>query len=121
MSARAVDASVERARAAWSPLPDWVRVLAEHCDRSSQSRVGSEIGYSASVVNQVLARTYRGDLGRVEAKVRGRFMRATVVCPVLDEISTADCLDYQKRPLLAASPDDVRLWRACRKCPNRRA
>lgn len=113
--------NLTRAEAAWGTPPDWIIVLADECDRAgSQAALGRAIGYSAGVVNAVLGNVYKGDLGRVEAKVRGRFMHASVECPVLGSISTADCLDHQKRPLMATNPQRVRLWRACRTCPNRR-
>jgi len=56
--------AIDRAMAAWeTPLPDWVRALAEAADASSQREVGRRIDYSPAVVNQVLGRTYGGDLG----------------------------------------------------------
>lgn len=115
--------NLARAEAAWgTPLPDWVLALAEACDKArSQAKAGALIGYSAGVVNAVLGKAYKGDLRSVEAKVRGRFMGACVECPVLGSISTADCLDHQKRPLMATNPQRVALWRACRTCPNRRS
>lgn len=117
------EANTRRAEQAWGGAPpDWIVVLASECDRAgSQRAIGSVLGYSPGVVNAVIGNAYRGNLGLVEAKVRGRFMDATVECPILGAISTADCLDHQRRPLMGTNPQRVALWRACRTCPNRRS
>ena len=39
-------------------VPDWVMRLAEQCMASSQNQVAKNLGYSASVVNQVLRHKY---------------------------------------------------------------
>lgn len=114
--------SQERANQAWDEdLPDWVRLLAEEYDRTSQKRAATLIGYSATVVNQVLKRTYTGDMGAVEQAVQGALMSATVNCPVYGELPSHRCLEYQRQPFAATNPTRVRLYRACRNgCPNSR-
>ena len=80
--------NLERARAAWGArAPRWIVALAEECDRSTQGRVADRLGISAAVVNQVLGSVYKGRLDRVEARVSGELLNATVLCPVLGEIS----------------------------------
>ena len=116
--------AMERARAAWGDaLPDWVAELAAACDASSQNRVARSIGYSASVISQVLARSYRGSLATVEQKVRGALMQETIECPVMGEISKARCIDNQRlaaRGVIATSSMRSRLYHACRRCPHAR-
>lgn len=116
-------ANVNRALRAWGKaIPDWVKVLAERCDsHSSQTKVAAELEISPSAVNQVLARAYKGRIDRIEAKVRGVYMRAVVACPVLGEISTRDCLDNQAkaRTFKATNPLRRALFTACKTCPNR--
>ena len=116
--------SLSGARAAWgTSLPDWVETLAAMADASSQGKAGRDIGYSGSVVNAVLKGVYNGDLEAVEKAVRGRFMKATVMCPVLGEIAANQCLEHQKRAMQfsAASSLRVQLARACRGgCPHSR-
>jgi hypothetical protein len=69
----------------------------------------------------VFANAYTGDLARVEAKVRGALMGATVVCPILGEIGRDVCLDEQKKPNTGASSIRSKLYRACRAgCPHSR-
>lgn len=112
--------NLERARAAWgAKTPDWIVALAGECDRSSQGRVARRLGISAAVVNQVLGGAYKGRLDRVEARVRGEFMGATVQCPVLGEISRRDCISNQTLKFRPTNPLRVALRKACPVCPNR--
>jgi DNA transposition AAA+ family ATPase len=100
---------------------DWVDALAEACERSTQKRIADRIGYSASVVNQVLKGVYRGDLSAVEQAVRGALMDLHVECPVLGELAADRCLEIQRQPFAATNATRVRLYRACRSgCPHSR-
>ena len=45
---------------------------------------------------------------------------AGVGCPILGEISKRACLDHQGRKYSATNPLRVKLFRACKTCPNRR-
>ncbi|MGD9769825.1 MAG: transcriptional regulator [Pseudolabrys sp.] len=110
-----------KVRAAYVPLPDWVEELAKYASGTSATVAAKKIGYSVSAVSAVLAGKYKGDIGRVEAKVRGALMGETVECPVLGEIKRDYCLDQQKMPLMATSSVRVRVYRACRNgCPHSR-
>jgi hypothetical protein len=113
--------SMERARAAWGKrLPDWVAALARACDEAaSQGKVAKRLGKSTTVINQVLGNKYPSKLSEFEGRVRGEFMRATVLCPVLREISTRRCQDEQTRPFSTSSRISAELYRECAKCPNR--
>lgn len=118
MSAQTTTA-VARAEAAWgADLPDWVRVLAEEADRSSQARTATAIGYSAAVVSYVLKRSYTGDLAKVEEAVRASLMEAAVECPELGTMPLADCLDWQKKAeaFHATSGRRRLMYHACRNC-----
>jgi hypothetical protein len=110
---------MDRARAGWTTPPDWIAALAAECDKTSQGRTAQRLGISSAAVNQVLGASYKGRLDRVEARVRGELMRETVACPVLGELSRRDCLDHQGRKFSAANPTRVKLYRACKDCPNR--
>lgn len=116
--------SLANAQAAWgAELPDWVAILAEMADRASQARAGKEIGYSGSVINAVLKRSYNGDLAAVEKAVRGRFMAMTVNCEVLGEIGAHTCLEHQARAKTFSGSSSLRvqLARACKgACPHSR-
>ncbi len=98
--------------------PAWLRALAERCHATSQARAAREVGLSPSTINQVLKGTYRGNWERVRTRIEGALLHVAVHCPVLGEISSADCLDYQRRPFVATNPQRVRLYKACRTCPH---
>lgn len=110
-----------KVRITWAPEPpQWVTVLAAEATRHGAATVAKKLGYSGSVVSQVFSNTYhKGDLARFEAVVRGAYMGATVICPVLREIGTDRCRDQQKRPFSSSSPMAARLYEACRTCSNR--
>ncbi|HZF97810.1 MAG TPA: helix-turn-helix transcriptional regulator, partial [Pseudoxanthomonas sp.] len=69
-----------------NPDNDWLEVLRAHCKQSSQRKVAERIGYSTSVINQVLLGKYNGDLRAVQTKVEGVFMGLSVNCPVVGEL-----------------------------------
>lgn len=108
--------------AAWGEeAPDWVRVLATECDRTSQKHVAEMIGYSSAVVNQVLRKRYVGDTSAVAQAVRGAYLHATVQCPVLGDLELHRCLHHQRQKYSAVNSVRVRLHRACNGgCPNAR-
>ncbi len=116
----------ENVAAAWGKTaPAWVRVMAEQCDRSSQKKVAETIGYSSSVVNQVLKNSYKGDLSAVEQAVRGAYLHATVNCPVLGKLELHRCLQHQRSKRLSTNHQMVRVYKNCRglgvpRCPHSR-
>lgn len=114
---------VATARAAWgADLPDWVLCLAEECAATNQARVAEHIGRSGALVSNVLRRKYPGDMEAVEDLVRGRYMRARILCPALGEISTAVCRNWltKSRTYANENGERVRMYRACRACPKNR-
>lgn len=111
---------VGKVESAWAPEPPpWVRMLAEEAQKGGARRVADRLGYSGSVISQVLSRTYRGDYGGVETAVRGAFMGETVDCPVLGEVGTDRCRAESREPFRATSAMRAQLWHACRTCSNR--
>lgn len=101
--------------------PDWVRALAKACDETSNRVAAEAIGRSASVISQVLRRSYPGSMEEVERRVRGAFMDLTVDCPIEGEISTAACARFQDMPRPNGDARLVRIFRACRSgCPHSR-
>ncbi len=111
--------SVANMRAAWGEdAPEWLAVLAEQCDRTSQKAAARKIGYSPSLVSSVLKGRYTGDLTAVEQAVRAALMAETVRCPAFGEaIKLADCLEHQKH---AQSGNRGSAFRAAmaRHCPG---
>jgi len=109
------------AREAWGEdPPDWVLRLAEECARSSQVKVAARLERSGATVSQVLRNKYAARLDAFEEVVRGVLMNATVQCPALGEISTAQCRQWMghSRTYTNANSERVRMYRACRRCPR---
>lgn len=99
--------------------PAWIIALAEECDRTTQTKVAGRIGRSASLINQVLKNKYTGNLEGIRQRVDAVLRPSCFQCPVLGEISGDDCLKHQGKPYNPANNLAVRLFLACRKCPNR--
>lgn len=114
--------NLAKAREAWgNPAPDWIEVLAEAANATTQSAVGERIGTGGSTISQLLSNTYPGDVAKFETIIRGRLMAETVDCPILQAIGRDVCLGWQKRPFSTASGNAVRMHQACRSgCPHSR-
>jgi hypothetical protein len=105
------------ARKGWGDaLPDWIDELARQCVKTSASEVAKRLGYSVAVVSGAVLGTYKGDLGKIEAKVRGLFMGLLVDCPVASEISRDRCIDEQNKKHIGGSAMRAKFLRACRTC-----
>ncbi|MDO8837983.1 MAG: transcriptional regulator [Parvibaculum sp.] len=111
-----------KAEKAWgAPLTDWLDVLVEECAKSSQNRVGKKLQVSSTVVSRVIGNTYEGDVEKFADRVRGTYLAATVICPVLGEIGRQRCVAEQGKKLTFENPQRPRLYQACRGgCPNSR-
>lgn len=98
--------------------PMWIQVLRQHRTQKGAKTVGEEIGYSQTVVSQVLNNKYPGVLAKVEKAVRGAYLGETVNCPVLGELAANRCLEEQKKPYRGTNRQAVQLYRACCRCEN---
>ena len=98
-----------------------LELLKQACDESSQAKVAKLIGYSTTVVNQVLKGIYGGDYGgdidKVNRSIRMRLTKSTVACPMLGEIDNVRCTSEQTKPFSTENSHAVRMFKACRKCP----
>lgn len=111
----------QKAVDAWGVVPEWVIALAARADRSGLKGAAAAVGYSTSAVSQVIANKYAqkgGDIARFEAKTSGALLGAMVDCPPLGEIDRKACIDWQEKPRAQTSAHRVRMYRACRSCPN---
>lgn len=117
---------VSKAKTAWGdPLPDWVQALAEEADRIKLKGIAGRLAYSQAALSSVLSKKYGGDVARIEGKVRGLLLGATVMCPVYGEMGRDQCLDFQKVVPPFSSGASASCYRNCRgmgvpKCPNSR-
>ena len=97
----------------------WLLALARACDERSQLRTAKQLGYSTSVVSQVLSNKYGADIGKVAEAVRARLMGATVDCPEFGELTLERCLDHQKKSVPPfTSSLRARMHRICQTCSN---
>ncbi|MDX2094339.1 MAG: hypothetical protein SFW64_00105 [Alphaproteobacteria bacterium] len=110
--------ALQIAQAHWTPVPDWVRLLAEYSDKHTQAAASRKIGRSASLVNQVLKQKYPGDLQAVQARVETALKIEMVRCPIMGPIAGSECLKHQGVPYNPGNHMAVALFRQCRRCPN---
>ncbi|NVK42138.1 MAG: helix-turn-helix transcriptional regulator [Oceanospirillaceae bacterium] len=94
----------------------WLQELRTQCKLTSQSKVAKTLGYSVAVINQVLKGTYKGDLKKVEQKVRGAFLGETVGCPILGELERNKCIEHQTAKYSSVNRLRVQLFKACPNC-----
>lgn len=113
-------ANITTAREAWKPLPDWIAALAAACDQSTQAQVARDLGRSGALVNQVLRKSYKGDMARVEEVVRGALMNSQVTCPALGPLPQNECVDWRLKAkgFQSGNPMRTRMYRACHRCPR---
>ena len=106
----------DKAASAWGdPLPEWIGELARLADAEGLGGCATRINYSRSAISNVLNNKYaNGDIGRVEAMVRGALMSETVDCPILGQIGRDRCLQEQNEPFRATSAFRAHLYHACR-------
>lgn len=81
-----------------APVPDWLQVLRREVQEHTQAVTASRLRLAESTVSQVLSGKYKAATTRIERRVRGCFMGAKVVCPILGELPTDACQDLQERP-----------------------
>ena len=109
----------EKARLSWGDeLADWIRVMADAADQSSQSKVAKQLGISTTQVSQIIGKSYQGNTTTAEARVRGVLMKETVSCPALGEIGKDVCSKWREssRQFSPHNTMRVRMMRACRGC-----
>lgn len=110
--------AIETARKSWGEtLPDWIQVLAEQCDKTSQNKMCQKIGWSAATISQVLNNIYPGTIENVEKTVRSTLMDSRHDCPIYGSILVRDCNNNQTQTFPnSGNPTKIRLFKACRNC-----
>jgi len=110
------------AREAWGEPPDWVLALARECDRTNQTAAGARCGVNGSAVNGLLRNRYAASTHRMEQRIRGALLGATIECPALGELPRDQCQTWQTKAerFVDTSSQRARMYRACRACPHGR-
>lgn len=106
----------EKASAGWGKVPEWVAVLAQACDRTSQSAAARMLGVNDAYVSYAVRNKKPEYHGPVEDAVRDRLMGERVACPVLGEIGRAQCRLHRRPKVRALGPVEKRLRRVCPGC-----
>lgn len=103
------------------PERDWIEVLREACEQTSQRQVAARIGSNPTTINQVLRGIYRHPTDALAKLVMDHLQPGEIECPALGLISTARCADEQRQPFASTNPTRVATWRACHSgCPRYR-
>jgi hypothetical protein len=113
--------NLDKAIAAWgSDLPEWLKLLASACDRTSQRIVADRLNVSSPVISKVVRRCYEGgDYQEMETRVRAAFGREDVVCPIWGQaIPLSSCVRNRRRKGAPINHDQRRYARTCPSCPN---
>lgn len=113
-----ITTAAETVAECWRDAPDWLLRLAAACDDTSQRETAQKIGFSPSLVNQVLKNRYQGNLENVRARVETGLDADRRHCPVMGMIPGNVCLANQSRRYDPSNHIAVRLYRACRGCPH---
>ncbi|MAK90434.1 MAG: transcriptional regulator [Oleibacter sp.] len=97
----------------------WLTVLRQECEEKSQRIVAGELNVSTAMISQALNGIYKGDIKKLERRVRGAYMGDTVMCPVLNELAVNKCLQNQRRKVSLHNPLRLALYKACNgNCVN---
>lgn len=75
------------------------------------------LGVSDSQLSQFRRGTYPNPSLLLQ-RIREAFGGESVSCPELGEISLADCAEHKRRSSVSCNSFYVRMYNACRNCPN---
>ena len=87
----------------------------------SQAKVAESLRVSTAVISTLLNDKYPGNVELMAQRIRGQYMHATVMCPVMGTLGKHNCLDNQAMPVAFTNPLRAALGRACKTCINRKA
>lgn len=98
--------------------PDWLAMLREAVNATSQTDVAKLLDVSRTTVSLVLSGKYPGKTDRVAARVLKTF--GQVQCTHTGQlISLTVCVSFANRRAPINNPMELRHWRTCRNCPLR--
>jgi len=103
--------------------PQIQQAIIDAVDRpgSSQSKIARDLGVSVTMISQVCGGKYNSHSEKLEQAVRKHLLNETLECPVLGEVTYAECDMQQNLQCVPTSPQRIKLYRACRSgCQNYR-
>lgn len=106
---------------AWGQQPpQFIQVLVMLVkETGSKKAAASRIGIDRASVSTLLANKYPANIARMEQKIMAYC--ATIECPVLGMIESAECQKQREMPFISSNPQRVALYRACRNCDRNTA
>lgn len=109
------------AAARTQPEPEWLAWLrARVADVGSMQAVADEIGISRPAVSLLLANKYTASTDKVAAKITAFASKDRVWCPHLKvALNASICAENAAAAMPMSDPVALKLWIACRSCPNR--
>lgn len=97
--------------------PEFIKLLANAVEEAgSISAVAQRMGYGRTAISRVLSNKYDGGTVKIEARVLDIY--ATTQCPVIGEITAAECQKHRNAKFTPSNPQRIALYRACQTCPN---
>jgi len=109
-----------KAATAWGePMPEWIGILADACDRATQAAVGQALEKSSGYVSRIINRSYAGSYEEAEQLVRSRLAADQVICPVWQEtIPLTACMRNRRCKGTPRTQAHQLYARACPSCPH---
>ena len=96
---------------------DWFALLTEEVANTSIAATARRLGYSRTAISLVMGGKYPGGTDKLAAKVLE--VLGSTSCPHLERtVTPAECA-ANSGPMPTSSPAALRLWRACKACPNK--
>ncbi|MDR5655222.1 hypothetical protein [Ruixingdingia sedimenti] len=105
------------------PEPEWIGLLrAEVGKGKSISQIARETGMARPSLSMLLSGTYPAQSFDLVTRRHGQrvlqLYRDQVLCPHLHAAIPIDaCRAHAAAPMSTSSPEKLRHWRACRRCP----
>jgi len=100
-----------------------LEILQKQIKEKGLEQVAKELGISKTTVYLVLQGKYKGSVKNIEEKVKKIYGSNGIQCPVLGEISPAQCAEiYRQAEFVGkyvSNPEKLILYRECRRCKIR--
>jgi len=100
-------------------MPDWIRLLATHCDQANQRSVADRLGKSSGYVSRLINRSYAGSYAEAENQVRSIFGSDRVLCPIVGQpIALKTCIRSRRREGVATNMLHRHFAARCPSCAH---
>jgi predicted YcjX-like family ATPase len=103
---------------AWGQdLPEWIRMLADECDRTTQADVAERLKISGSYVNRLIHNRYGASHTEPEQMVLAIIGGRKIECPAFGPIPLTSCIRNRRRTGPATNMLQRAFERHCPACP----